>query len=69
MRRFVGLGGLTVFVLIYVAIAMVVGANHILQLPGIVQLVYFAVAGFAWTIPAMWIIKWMRRGPQSDTAA
>ena len=60
-KRFVGLTVLTVFVLIYVALAMVVGANHILQLPGLVQLAYFAIAGFAWTIPAMWIIKWMRR--------
>jgi hypothetical protein len=69
MRRFVGLTGLTLFVLIYVALAMVVGANHILQLPGVVQFAYFAIAGLAWTIPAMWIVKWMRKGSRSGSAA
>lgn len=67
-RRFIGAAGLTLFVLIYVALAMVVGANHILQLHGLVQLAYFAIAGFAWTLPAMWIIKWMRRTPDTDPA-
>lgn len=62
-RRFIGVIGMGLFVLIYIALAMVVGANHILQLPILVQILYFVVAGFAWTLPAMWIIKWMRRAP------
>ena len=69
MRRFVGLTALVLFVVIYVAIAMVVGANHILQLPGAVQIAYFAIAGLAWTIPAMGIIKWMRKVPKSGSTA
>jgi len=68
-RRFIGATGLTLFVIVYVALAMVIGANHILQLPGVVQFAYFAIAGFAWTLPAMGIIKWMRRAPDAGPAA
>lgn len=61
-RRIVGIAGLVVFVLVYVAIAMVVGAVWFIDVHPLVQLAYFAIAGLAWTLPAAAIIKWMRRG-------
>lgn len=52
---------MTLMVLVYIAVAMVVGAVYFTAAHPIVQIVYFAVAGLAWTIPAALIIKWMRR--------
>jgi ABC-type nickel/cobalt efflux system permease component RcnA len=62
-RRWLGVAALTVFVLVYVAGAMIIGARFVLELPAPVQLAYYVVAGFAWTPVAMAIIRWMRREP------
>lgn len=61
-RRFLGAASMAVFVLAYIAVAMVVGATVMIDQHALVQLVYFVVAGFAWTLPCIAIIKWMRRG-------
>jgi hypothetical protein len=61
-RRLFGSAGLVVFVLVYIAVAMVVGAVWFMDVNPLIQLGYFAVAGIAWTVPAAAIIKWMRRG-------
>jgi hypothetical protein len=63
MRRIVGITALTVFVLVYILVAMAVGAIWFIEVNPIVQLVYFIVAGVAWTLPAAGIITWMRRQP------
>ena len=53
---------LVVFFLVYIAVAMVIGATFFPQRHPVIQLAYFAVAGLLWVIPAMWIITWSR-GP------
>jgi hypothetical protein len=62
LRRILGTVGLVVFVLAYIAVAMVVGAAWFVDVHPLVQLIYFALAGVAWTVPAAGIILWMRRG-------
>lgn len=61
-RRFVGRFVLVVFVLVYIVAAMWIGAEFFPARAPLVQIAYFAVAGFAWVFPAMAIIKWYRRG-------
>ncbi len=61
-RRLFGSVALVAFVLIYIAVAMVVGAIWFMDVNPLIQLGYFALAGIAWTVPAAAIIKWMRRG-------
>lgn len=63
-RRWIGVAVLAIFVPIYVLIAMEVGARYIDSLSGVIQFVYYLVAGFAWTLPAMMLIKWMRKVPR-----
>lgn len=49
----VGLVGFTV----YVAIALIL-ADHVLSLHWTIQALYFLVAGFAWVMPARWLMLW-----------
>lgn len=62
LRRIVGMIALTVFVTVYIAVAMVIGAVWFVDVHPLIQLGYFAFAGIAWTVPAAGIILWMRGG-------
>jgi hypothetical protein len=65
LRKFIGLlvllGWLFVYVLLAVGIAVRVlpGANWL------VELLFYAVAGFAWVFPARYLISWMSRIEQA----
>ncbi len=67
-RRWVVVATLVIFVPIYVLIAMEFGARVIdlmdVPLRRVIQFAYYLAAGFAWTLPAMALIKWMRRAPK-----
>lgn len=52
---------MSVFVIVYIAVAMVIGATFMPERHPALQIAYFAVAGFAWTLPCMPIIRWMLR--------
>jgi len=65
-RRWIGVTTLAIGVPIYVLVAMEIGARMIDSMPGLVQFAYYLTAGFAWTLPAMALIKWMRRVPRPD---
>ena len=52
----------------YVLIAMEIGARYIDPLGGAIQFAYYLAAGFAWTLPAMKLIKWMRKVPRPNPA-
>lgn len=60
-RRIIGSAFLVAFVLLYIAVAMVVGAVWFIDVHPLLQLVYFVIAGVLWTLPAAAIITWMRR--------
>lgn len=68
LRRLIGISGLVAFVILYIAVTMVVGAIWFIEVHPLVQLVYFVLAGIAWTVPAAMIIIWMRRGAQDGSA-
>ncbi|ESR23291.1 DUF2842 domain-containing protein [Lutibaculum baratangense] len=65
-RRIIGRVGLVLFVIVYIAVAMVVGAVHFPERHPVVQILYFAVAGIAWVFPAMLIIAWSRGGQRGS---
>ncbi|WP_422375794.1 DUF2842 domain-containing protein [Roseibium sp.] len=66
-RRFVGMVVLVVFVIVYAFTAMVIGDLKLQQASFVVQLIYFAVAGLAWVIPAGAIIWWMQKDGRNQT--
>lgn len=59
LRKLVGSIALIAFVCVYALTAMTVAAAKLPGTSGLTQLVYFAVAGVIWVIPAGALIAWM----------
>ncbi|MES0808228.1 DUF2842 domain-containing protein [Roseibium sp. SCPC15] len=66
-RKFIGMIALVIFVVVYAFTAMVIGDMTLQQSSTIVRLIYFAIAGLIWVIPAGAIIWWMERGGKNRT--
>lgn len=64
-RKFVGMVALVIFVVVYALVAMVIGDMTLQQASVPVKLVYFAIAGLIWVIPAGAIIWWMQKPDRS----
>lgn len=60
-RKFIGMVVLVIFVVVYAFVAMVIGDMTLQQASTPVRLVYYAIAGLIWVIPAGAIIWWMER--------
>jgi hypothetical protein len=58
-RKFFGTIGILLTLLLYLPIAMLVGANHFAQASAWQQVLYFLVAGTLWVLPAGAIVRWM----------
>lgn len=63
IATFAGLAGFVAYVAVVVALG-----DHVRDLPWFVELVYFGVAGFAWTWPALRLIGWAARDPRRVAA-
>ncbi len=50
------LAGLS-FIIAWIAGAAVL-SDYVFRLPFLVQVVYFAVAGFVWVFPVRWLMLW-----------
>lgn len=61
LRKLVGTVMLTLFISLYALTAMTIGAAKLPGTSWVVQLLYFAVAGLIWVVPAALLIKWMQR--------
>lgn len=58
LRRFVGMVFLVSFVLVYCFIVMVIGDITMVNQHWSMKLVFFAITGLIWVIPAAMIISW-----------
>ena len=65
VRKLIGAVLLIVFVPFYALVAMTVGAARLPGTSTLTQMLYFAIAGLIWVIPAGLVIKWMQR-PDRD---
>jgi hypothetical protein len=64
LKKFIGTLVMVVFVILYALIVMAI-APRIVG-PGtskIVELVFYLVAGLAWALPLMPLIRWMEKKP------
>ncbi len=61
------IGSLLIFAIavIYALIATTVAVARLGESSGLVHLVYFALTGVLWIVPAMFIIKWMHKKPST----
>ena len=65
-RKLIGTILLVPFVVVYSFAAMLIASALLPEAPGWAHLLYYAVAGLAWVIPAGLIIAWMQR-PDAET--
>ncbi|MCY6380423.1 DUF2842 domain-containing protein [Hoeflea prorocentri] len=65
LRKLIGTFALIALVVLYALVATTVATYRLAESPWWVHLIYFAVSGVIWVLPAMWIIRWMER-PQGD---
>ena len=58
-RKFIGLLALMAFILLYVGVALAIAD----RLPDnfIIKLIFYAVAGVGWGLPALPLLSWMNR--------
>ncbi len=64
-RRFFGMVVLVAFVVVYCFIAMVIGDITMADKHWSIKLVYFAIAGLIWVVPAGMIISWTYKNASS----
>jgi hypothetical protein len=67
LKKFIGMVLLVALVVIYSLVAVAVASAFLANAHWLVHLAYFAISGFLWVVPAMFIIKWMA-GPRADQA-
>lgn len=61
LRKFIGTIVLMVFIPIYCLFAAAIGDVALSGASGIVQAVYFVIAGLLWVLPAGFVVTWMVR--------
>jgi len=64
-RKFVGVWLLIGLLVAYPILGAIIYANFLFSAPTWLAMIYFAIAGMLWAVPAGMIIKWMVR-PRED---
>ena len=62
LKKLIGTLLIIVWIFIYVLIAMRLAVAILPDAPWVIQLAYYAFAGFAWIIPPGFLIQWMSEG-------
>jgi len=65
-RKFLGVFIILALLFIYPAIASIIYERFLNNAPTWALLTYFAIAGFAWAIPAGAVIKWMAKPNEGE---
>ena len=66
IRKLVGAVALIALVLIWTLLAMAVAQFPVVKAYGLVETIYYVVAGLGWVLPAMPLIRWMAGDQRSD---
>jgi len=62
IRKLVGAFALIVLVVVWALVAMAVAQFPVVKANGLVETIYYVLAGLGWVLPAMPLIRWMSRG-------
>lgn len=65
-RKLIGTVLLVAFIIVYSLTAMTIAAAKLPGTSGLVQLIYYAVAGLLWAVPAAGLIWWMQKPDASE---
>jgi hypothetical protein len=61
LRKFIGAIALIVLVTAWSLIAMALAQLPIIKANGLVEVIYYVLAGLGWVLPGMLLVKWMSR--------
>jgi hypothetical protein len=61
LRKLIGAVALIVLVLTWALLAMALAQLPVIKANGLVEVIYYVVAGLGWVLPAMPLIRWMSR--------
>ncbi|MGA7487628.1 MAG: DUF2842 domain-containing protein [Xanthobacteraceae bacterium] len=61
LRKLIGAVALIVLVVTWALVAMALAQAPAIKANGLVEAVYYVVAGLGWVLPAMPLIRWMSR--------
>jgi hypothetical protein len=63
LRKLLGAIALLVLVIGWTLIAMALAQLPVIKANGVVEVMYYVVAGLGWVLPAMPLIRWMSPRP------
>ena len=61
LRKFRGAIMLIVLVVTWALLAMALAQSPLIKANGVIEVLYYAIAGLGWVLPAMPLIRWMSR--------
>jgi hypothetical protein len=70
LRKLIGAIALIVLVVTWALVAMALAQSPVIKANGLVEVIYYVVAGLGWVLPGMLLVRWMSRPddgrPKSD---
>jgi hypothetical protein len=64
LRKLIGAVALIVLVTTWALVAMALAQSPAIKASGLIETIYYVVAGLGWVLPAMPLIKWMTVKPR-----
>ncbi|MGB7432093.1 MAG: DUF2842 domain-containing protein [Ahrensia sp.] len=64
LKKFIGMLILVALVVLYAILATTIATYRLAESAWYVHLSFFAVSGFVWILPAMFVISWMEKKPK-----
>jgi Protein of unknown function (DUF2842) len=61
LRKLIGAVALIVLVTVWSLIAMALAQLPVIKANGLVEVIYYVLAGLGWVLPGMLLVKWMLR--------
>ena len=61
LRKLIGAVMLIVLVVVWALFAMALAQSAVVKANGMIEVIYYVVAGLGWVLPAMPLIRWMSR--------
>jgi hypothetical protein len=61
LRKFIGAILLITLVVSWALVAMALAQAPAIKANGFIEVIYYVVAGLAWVLPAMPLVRWMSR--------
>jgi len=69
IRKLIGGVALIVLVVVWSLLAMAFAQFPLIKANGVVEALYYVIAGLGWVLPAMPLIRWMSGGRRRTTDA